>query len=80
MLKMQEGIKTGLEVFKKDKWSSDDVREMVEARKKALWDEATRIEHATQKGKLEVARNMLDSGMDRATVLRLTGLQPEDLP
>jgi predicted transposase/invertase (TIGR01784 family) len=78
-LKEEEGIEMAIEAFRAA-WSSDDVREMVEARKKALWDEATLIAHATQKGKLEVARNMLDSGMDRATVLRLSGLQPEDLP
>ncbi|CNC52922.1 transposase [Yersinia similis] len=32
-----------------------------------------------KKGKLEVARTMLANGLDRATVMKMTGLSDEDL-
>ncbi|WP_159335442.1 Rpn family recombination-promoting nuclease/putative transposase, partial [Klebsiella pneumoniae] len=37
------------------------------------------IEKGRNEGKLEVARTMLSSGIDRSTVMKMTGLTEEDL-
>ena len=71
-------------------YASDDVREMIECRRKAENDERTRLGRAVRQslaqgraegkaegkveGLREAARKLLDSGMDRETVLRTLGL------
>lgn len=37
------------------------------------------IEKGRNEGKLEVARTMLQNGLDRSTVMKMTGLAAEDL-
>lgn len=37
------------------------------------------IQLGEQKGKLEVARTMLQNGLDRNTVMKMTGLSEDDL-
>ncbi|EBF4221241.1 ISNCY family transposase, partial [Salmonella enterica] len=37
------------------------------------------IEKGRNEGKLEVARTMLQNGLDRSTVMKMTGLDAEDL-
>jgi predicted transposase/invertase (TIGR01784 family) len=85
-------------------YGDSEVRELIEARRKAEHDEATRMAWAIQqgelkgelkgklegklegslegelKGKIEIARRMLAAGMDRETILQLTGLRVDDLP
>jgi predicted transposase/invertase (TIGR01784 family) len=69
-------------------YGDSEVRELIEARRKAEHDGATRMAWAIQqgelkgelKGKLETARRMQAAGMDRKTILQLTGLRDGDLP
>ena len=69
-------------------YAIDEVREMIDLQDKALRDEATVVEHAKEQGieqgrregALDIARKMLANGMDRATVLSITGLRPDELP
>jgi predicted transposase/invertase (TIGR01784 family) len=60
-----------------------EARRLYEMRQKALHDEASLVEGAReegeQKGKLEVAANMLLKGMDIGLVSELTGIPMEDL-
>jgi predicted transposase/invertase (TIGR01784 family) len=60
-----------------------EARRLYEMRQKALHDEASLVEGAReegeQKGKLEVAANMLSKGMDINLVTELTGIPMEDL-
>ncbi len=64
-------------------YSSDDVRELIEARLKAEHDEATRMEGARldglAEGLQEAAARMLASGIDRETILDVLGLPPDAL-
>ena len=69
--------------------ASDEVREMIEFRMKALRDEATRMERARQEsweqgrqqgielGKMEVVRRMLAFGMSPEAVSQISGLSLE---
>jgi predicted transposase/invertase (TIGR01784 family) len=67
--------------------SQAEARRLYEMRRKALHDEASLVEGAReegerigeQKGKLEVAANMLLKGMDINLVSELTGISMEDL-
>lgn len=93
-LQTEEGIVTAMEAMRRA-YASAEVREMIEFRLKALHDEATRLERARLEGESEgeargeakgeakaradVARKMLASGMDAATVRDLTGLDPGSL-
>ena len=64
-------------------YASSEVRELMEARRKAEHDEASRLAHAHSagklEGKLEDARQMLAAGISRETVLQVTGLRDSDL-
>ncbi|WP_270169817.1 Rpn family recombination-promoting nuclease/putative transposase [Paenibacillus sp. SYP-B4298] len=74
---------TALEYLSQDA----EARRMYEIRQKALHDEASMLEGARAEGesigrskeKLEVAKNMLDKGMDVTTIAELTGLPTEQL-
>lgn len=74
---------TALEYLSQD----TEARRMYEIRQKALHDEASMLEGARAEGesigrskeKLEVAKNMLDKGMDVTTIAELTGLPTEQL-
>ena len=65
----------------------DEVREMIEARRKAEHDEATRIESARlegeargeAKGKLESARKLIEHGMAPDEVAEVLGIKLEDI-
>jgi len=59
-------------------YASTEVRELLESRRKAEHDEATRLARAHREGKREVARQMLAAGIDRKTILQLTGLTDND--
>ncbi len=73
-------------------YATDEVKELIEFRDKAMHDEATRMAHAVREAQqqarlearkentLEIARNMLADGIGRDKVLKLTGLRAEDLP
>ena len=65
VLESEEGIAMALDAMRRA-WSTDDVREMIELREKALHDEATRFRAKL----LEAARKLLAQGVDRETVLR----------
>lgn len=58
-----------------------EARRLYELRQKALHDEVSMLEGARTEGefagKLEVARNMLDKGMNIVTIVELTGLSAE---
>ena len=98
LLQEEEGIPMALDAMRKA-YATDEVKELIEFRDKAMHDEATRMAHAvreavrdavrearqeaTQEARkesaLEIARKMLAKGMDRDTVLSVTGLRPEEL-
>ena len=70
-------------------YASDEVREMIESRMKAIRDwntrEANAIEQGLAKGlaqglaegKAEVARKLKEKGMDNAAILEITGVDPD---
>ena len=82
-----EKAMTTLEFLSQD----EQTRMLYEARQKALHDYASAIGRAeergmekgigigVEKGKLEVARQMLAKGMDATLVSEVTGLPPEDI-
>jgi predicted transposase/invertase (TIGR01784 family) len=94
-LQEEEGIPMALDAMRRA-YATDEVRDMIEFREKALHDEATRIARALRESRQEgieqgsvqgrrenalaIARNLLADGMDRDKVLMMTGLRPEDLP
>ena len=67
--------------------ASDEVREMIELRRKAMRDEATRMERARDEGLqqgrraalLEMARRMREAGDPIEKIVKVTGLAPEEL-
>jgi predicted transposase/invertase (TIGR01784 family) len=75
--------------------ASDEVRELIELRLKAQHDEATRLYYARQEGlqeglreglqegrremQVQTARQMLEAGLDWASITRFTGVVPGDL-
>lgn len=85
-LAREEGIEMALKALKRA-CASDEVRELVETREKAMHDWATWIDEAEQKGRqegrqqglVETARRMRQAGMPLETIMQLTGLAPEDL-
>ena len=77
-LNEEEGIAMALNEMRRA-YASSEVRELMESREKAAHDEASRMERALTKGKLEIARRMLAAGMERETILRLTGLKDNEL-
>lgn len=89
-LKDEEGIVPALEQLRRAS-ASEQVREILELRRKAEHDEATRLERAqnegielgVEKGRQESLREtalkMRDAGMDAETILKITGLRLEDL-
>ena len=70
--------------------ASQEVREMIEFRRKAEHDEASRLERARneglEKGREEgarrtliaTARRMREDGLDDETIHRVTGLSPDE--
>ncbi|MBI3926569.1 MAG: hypothetical protein HY319_13595 [Armatimonadetes bacterium] len=62
--------------------ASDEVRELIELRRKALHDEATRLEEAVNRGRQEALRQtacgMCEEGFADEVVARLTGLTPDE--
>lgn len=52
----------------------EETRRLYEMRQKALHDEASMIEGAKAEGKVEVAKKLLDKGMDISFVVEVTGL------
>jgi predicted transposase/invertase (TIGR01784 family) len=87
VLEKEDGIPMALKAIRKA-YATDEVREYIEAVEKARRDEATRLAHAETKGQHEgslkarrkIAAKLLASGMDKATVLAMTDLKPEELP
>lgn len=93
-LKQEEGIEMALEGMRKAR-ASDEVRELLELRRKAEHDEATRLERAVQeaerrgnlegerkgerKALLDTARKMREKGIALETILEVTGLGVDDL-
>lgn len=94
VLREEEGIEMAVEKTRQPS-ASEQVREMIEFRRKAEHDEATRLESARldglEKGRQEgreegerkaakaLARKMREAGMDTETTQRITGVRPEDL-
>lgn len=60
-------------------YAAEPVRELIEAPEKAERDERDRIYTAKLEGKVEVVRNALAAGLDRGTILKLTGLSATGL-
>jgi len=72
-------------------YAKDPVRERIEAREKAERDEISRLHTAELEGKLEgrlegklegkleMARGLLAAGVDRATILSVSGLTEAEL-
>jgi len=89
-LNEEEGIPMALNEMRQA-YASSEVRELIEARRKAAHDEATRLARARRQGeeageakgraesKQEIARRMLAAGMSREVVIELTGLTANDL-
>jgi len=63
----------------KKAYARDDVRELIEARRKAEHIDATRMEAAELRGELKSARRLIEHGMSREQVAEILGLQLEDL-
>lgn len=90
VLAEEEGLEMALEAMRKA-CASDRVRELIEMRRKAAHDEATRLEDALEqglergreegleRGRVETARRLRDAGVPLDTILAATGLRPEDL-
>ncbi len=94
VLAEEEGLEMALESMRKA-CASDQVRELIELRRKAAHDEATRLEDAIERGlerglergreeglergRVETARRLRDAGVPLETILAATGLRPEDL-
>ena len=55
------------------------VQEILEMREKAKHDEASRLYQAERKGKLEIAKNMLNENMTVEIIAKLTGLSVEEI-
>lgn len=49
-------------------YAKNPVRELIEGRERAERDELSRIQDARLEGKLEVARGLIEAGVDLATV------------
>jgi predicted transposase/invertase (TIGR01784 family) len=81
-LRTEEEIIMALHEMKKAS-SDPTVRELMEAREKALHDEATRLDDAEEKGKIEkgmeVAQRMKQKGYDIDTISEITGLLKEQI-
>jgi len=90
-LQQEEAIDMALDAYRRAR-ASDEVRELIEFRNKALHDEATRLDHAHRKG-LEVGRQegreegissivrrMREQGFDADAIQRATGSRVEDPP
>jgi predicted transposase/invertase (TIGR01784 family) len=93
-LKEEEGIEMAVEAMRQAS-ASEQVREMIEFRRKAEHDEATRLEsarlEALEKGRQEgrqegqqeaartMARRMRDAGLSADTIREVTGLDEKDL-
>ena len=85
-LAQEKGIAMALESMRRA-YAKDPVREMIEAREKAERDEISRLHTARLEGKLEgklegqleLARGLLLAGVDRATILSVSGLSDADL-
>lgn len=83
-LKNEEEIVMAIEAYR-HAVADNYVKELIDFRRKASIDEASRIEEASRdaeargeiKGKIEMARQMLHDGMDIKTVIKYSGL-PED--
>lgn len=81
---MEEGIEMALDSMRRAR-ASDEVRELIEARRRAEHELATRLEQATEEGRAagrdaalqETARRLIAAGVDPATVVDTTGLPPE---
>ncbi|MBI5251864.1 MAG: Rpn family recombination-promoting nuclease/putative transposase, partial [Desulfomonile tiedjei] len=82
-LRNEEGIEMALDAMKQA-WCKDEVREMIEFRKKALWDEASRLERSRREGKAEgkaeVACRMRNLGFDLDSIVIATGLRKDEIP
>ncbi|MHB2016712.1 MAG: Rpn family recombination-promoting nuclease/putative transposase [Candidatus Xenobia bacterium] len=82
-LQAEEGIAMAVDRMRRAR-AGDEVRELIEARLKFEHDEASRLGRARREGqqeeRREMARRMLERGMDRESVLAVTGLQPDELP
>jgi predicted transposase/invertase (TIGR01784 family) len=80
-LREEEGIEMALEAMRKAS-ASGEVREMIEFRRKAEHDEATRLEQARNEGRCETlrqtAQKMRDAGVDEETIWKVTGLRAGD--
>jgi predicted transposase/invertase (TIGR01784 family) len=69
-------------------YARDEVREMIEARRKAEHVEATRLKQAHEHGKLEgklegmrqSAQRLLAHGMQREEIARVLGLDLDSVP
>ncbi|MHA6530555.1 PD-(D/E)XK nuclease family transposase [Paenibacillus sp. BAC0078] len=68
-----EKAMTALEYLSQDA----EARRLYEMRQKYLHDEASMIEGAKEETKLEVAKNLVQMGMDLSSIAKATGL-PED--
>jgi predicted transposase/invertase (TIGR01784 family) len=66
---------TALEYLSQDA----EARRLYEMRQKALHDEASMLEGAREEGKIEVARNMLQLGLDVSIIVKATGLPLAEL-
>jgi len=85
-LKEEEGIEMALEKMRQAS-ASEQVREMIEFRRKAEHDEATRLESARldglEEGRTEAlqeaARSLREAGVPDEAILKATGMRPEDL-
>lgn len=77
-LAQEKGIAMALESMRRA-CAKDPVREMIEAREKAERDEVSRLHTAELNGKIELARGLLLAGVDRATILSVSGLSDADL-
>ena len=83
-LQQEEGIEMALDAMRRAS-ASQEVREMIEFRRKAEHDEASRLEHARNEGLEEgarrtliaTARRMREDGFDDETIHRVTGLSPD---
>ncbi|MCO1600963.1 hypothetical protein M8E35_06265 [Desulfosporosinus nitroreducens] len=64
-----------LQIISKD----EKARMLYDAREAELRDQLTRIETAENKGRAEVAKNLLDLGMEISTVVKATGMTEEEV-
>jgi hypothetical protein len=81
-LKEEEGIEMAIDAMRKA-YAKDEIRAVIEAQEKAKRDEISRLSFAERKGREagreEVARRMLELGIEPAVISQATGYTKEEL-